>query len=100
MAQVKTCESMSIEVMRMLQLAAHRDHVTRVEVRVAEDVADYLLNRKRREISKLEEGGEITVQIKGLPGKPPEMLEFLCVDNNGNEVKVFPAPEPPSRHRR
>jgi ribonuclease E len=100
MAQVKTCESMSIEVMRMLQLAAHRDHVTRIEVRVAEDVADYLLNRKRREISKLEEGGEITVQVKGLPGKPPEMLEFLCVDNNGNEVKVFSTPEPPSRHRR
>ncbi len=27
--QVKTCESMSIEVMRMLQLAAHREHVQR-----------------------------------------------------------------------
>jgi ribonuclease E len=101
MAQVKTCESMSIEVMRMLQLAAHREHVHRVEVRVAEDVADYLLNRKRREISKLEEGGEITVLVKGTPGKPPELLEFICLDNNGNEVKVFASAEPPPpRHRR
>jgi ribonuclease E len=100
MAQVKTCESMSIEVMRMLQLAAHREHVHRIEVRVAEDVADYLLNRKRREISRLEESGEIIVQVKGLPGKPPEMLEFTCLDNNGNEVKVFPAPEVPTRGRR
>ena len=100
MAQVKTCESMSIEVMRMLQLAAHRENVHRVEVRVAEDVADYLLNRKRREISKLEESGQISVQVKGAPGKPPELLEFVCLDNNNNEVKVFPSPEPPVRHRR
>jgi ribonuclease E len=101
MAQVKTCESMSIEVMRMLQLAAHREHVYRIEVRVAEDVADYLLNRKRREISRLEESGEITVQVKGSPGRPPELLEFTCFDNNGNEVKVFASPEPPpTRHRR
>jgi ribonuclease E len=100
MAQVKTCESMSIEVMRMLQLAAHRDQVNRVEVRVAEDVADYLLNRKRREISRLEESGGITVSVKGAPGKPPELLEFVCVDNNGNEVKVFPSSEPPPRQRR
>jgi ribonuclease E len=100
MAQVKTCESMSIEVMRMLQLAAHRDHVHKVEVRVAEDVADYLLNRKRSEISRLEGSGDISVSIKGAAGRPPELLEFICLDNNGNEVKVFPTSEPPSRQRR
>ena len=58
MAQVKTCESMSIEVMRMLQLAAHREHVQHIEIRVAEDVASYLLNKKRREIARLEESGK------------------------------------------
>ncbi len=100
MAQVKTCESMSIEVMRMLQLAAHRENVHRVEIRVAEDVADYLLNRKRHEIAKLEASGEITVLIRGAAGKPPELLEFVCLDNNNNEVKVFPSPEPPVRYRR
>ena len=46
MAQVKTCESMSLEVVRLLQLAACRDEVTRIEVRVAPAVADYLLNKK------------------------------------------------------
>src|SRR5262249_15966190 len=59
--QVKTCESMSIDVMRMLQLAAHREPVQRIQVRVADDVANYLLNRKRREISGLEEHGDIQV---------------------------------------
>src|SRR5947208_12181900 len=46
--QIKTSESMSIEVMRLLQLAAHKDLVTRVEVRVTESVAHFLLNKKRK----------------------------------------------------
>jgi ribonuclease E len=99
MAQVKTCESMSIDVMRMLQLAAHRDHVHHVEIRVAEDVASYLLNKKRGEIARLEESGNIQVQIRGSTGAPPETLEFVCYDNNNNEVKLFPT-ELPVRPRR
>lgn len=99
MAQVKTCESMSIDVMRMLQLAAHRDHVHHIEVRVADDVASYLLNKKRGEIARLEESGNIQVQIRGAAGAPPETLEFTCYDNNNNEVKLFPS-ELPVRPRR
>jgi ribonuclease E len=99
MAQVKTCESMSIDVMRMLQLAAHRDHVHHIEIRVAEDVANYLLNKKRREIARLEEAGNIQVQIRGTAGAPPETLEFICYDNNNNEVKLLPS-ELPGRTRR
>jgi ribonuclease E len=87
--EVKTCESMSIEVMRMLQLAAHRESVRYVQVRVAGDVAHYLLNKKRRDVSRLEESGEIQVTISGTPGAPPETLEFVCLDNNNNEVKFL-----------
>ncbi len=85
--QVKTCESMSIEVMRLLQLAAHREGVSRIHVKVADDVAQYLLNKKRKEISKLEEGGGITVQVVGTLGAAPETLEFACYDSNNNELR-------------
>ena len=98
--QVKTCESMSIEVMRMLQLAGHKDNVARIAIKVAEDVAHYLQNKKRREIARLEEGGNIHVQIEGTPGVPPETLEFVCYDKNNNEVKFPPTDEPPPRGRR
>src|SRR5438128_7149250 len=63
--QVKTCESMSIDVMRMIQLAAHREGISRIQIRVAEDVANYLLNKKRKEITRLEETGEIQVNVTG-----------------------------------
>ncbi|MFN4258221.1 MAG: Rne/Rng family ribonuclease [Gemmataceae bacterium] len=87
--QVKTCESMSIEVMRLLQLAAHRTHIRRIEVNVAEEVANYLHNKKRAEISRLEESGNIHVLIHGQAGVAPETLEFACFDNNNNEVKFM-----------
>jgi ribonuclease E len=97
--QVKTAESMSIDVMRLIQLAAHRENVHRIQVTVAEEVAHYLQNRKRREISRLEEGGEIQVSISGAQGAPPEQLTFECFDNNNNEVRFFPRDESAVRRR-
>jgi ribonuclease E len=91
---------MSIDVMRMLQLAAHREQVHRVDIRVAADVADYLLNKKRGEIARLEEGGNIQVCVRGAPGAPPETLEFGCFDHNNNEVKLWPVEVPSGRSRR
>jgi ribonuclease E len=102
---VKTAESMTIEVMRMLQLATHRQHVASIEVRVHEDVAQALLNRKRKEIVSLEETGGKQVQVRSLgTSVAPETLEFVCFDNHHNEVKFTPfeEPRPPQRrgHRR
>jgi ribonuclease E len=96
---VKTWESMSIEVMRMLQLAAHRDHVTQIQVRVHPEVSLYLLNRKRKELSELEEKANVTISIAGVPAQSPEFLEFHCYDNTGNEIQ-FASPEPAVRPRR
>jgi Rne/Rng family ribonuclease len=90
--QVKTCESMSIDVMRMMQLAAHRANIHRIQIRVAEDVASYLLNKKRKEIARLEEIGDIQVYVTGVAGASLELLEFVCFDNNNNEIK-FPSYE-------
>jgi ribonuclease E len=95
--QVKTAESMSIDVMRLLQLAAHREHVTRIQARVQSDVATYLLNRKRQEIAQLEETGGIQVTITGMTAAPPETLEITCYDNLNAEVKLMPT-EPVARN--
>ncbi|MCI0638532.1 MAG: Rne/Rng family ribonuclease [Gemmataceae bacterium] len=97
--QVKTCESMSIDVMRLVQLAAHREIVQRIEVRVQEDVAHYLLNRKRKEVAQLEENGK-QIFVRGVVGVSPEYIEFVCFDNNNNEVKFFPYEEPSPRQIR
>jgi ribonuclease E len=98
-SQVKTCESMSIDVMRMLQLAAHRENVHRIGVRVHEEVANYLQNRKRKEITRLEESGDIQITVAGQMGVSPETLDFTCYDNNNNEVKFQTYDETRPRRR-
>jgi ribonuclease E len=96
--QIKTCESMSIDVMRMLQLAAHRTDVHRIEARVHEDVASYLLNKKRKEITRLEESGNLQVTISAATDVSPETLEFVYYDTNNTPHKFTPYEE--HRHRR
>lgn len=98
-SQVKTCESMSIDVMRMLQLAAHRGNVNRISVKVHEEVANYLLNRKRKEITRLEEGSNIQITVGPVQGVSPESLEISCYDNNNNELKFAPYEESRPRRR-
>src|SRR5262249_54069629 len=97
--QVKTVESMSIDVMRMLQLAGDKPNVTRIQIRVHDDVANYLQNRKRKEISRLEDSGGIQVAVLGVPAVSPEFLEFFYYDNNNNEMRFQPYEETRPRRR-
>src|SRR5207302_2851787 len=63
---VKTSESLSIDAMRLIQLAAHRaPAIATVQVTVHPDVAHYLLNKRRKEIAGLEERAKPAVQISG-----------------------------------
>ncbi len=86
---VKTAESMAIDVVRLLILASQRPAVAQVTVTVAEEVADYLNNRKRHELARLEEDGKMAVQIIGVEGVAPEHLVVQCRDGDDREVK-FP----------
>ncbi len=89
---VKTTESVAIEAMRLLQLAAHyalqRSSLATVQMVVQLDVANYLLNRRRREIVELEQRANISIQITGQPHLPPDTLTLHCFDHNGNEVRL------------
>lgn len=98
---VKTPQSMCIEVMRMIQLAAYRKVARTLEVSVHGDVANFLVNKKRREILKWEDAGTLTVSINGRTGVSPEFLEIRGFDNNGHEIPMTPgassAPRAPER---
>jgi ribonuclease E len=88
-AVVKTPESMAIDVVRLLILASQREPIVKVSLTVSAAVADYLNNQKRHDLARLEEEGEMSVQIIGVDNAPPEHLIVECRDANGREVK-FP----------
>jgi ribonuclease E len=87
---VKTPESMGIDVVRLLILASQRPDISLVRLNVAEDVADYLNNRKRHELARLEEEGQMTIQVVGTEGVSPEYLVIECQDAEQREVKFPP----------
>ena len=86
---VKTAESMAIEVIRLLMLATHRAGASKIVVTVADDVAGYLNNKKRRELTRLEDDNNIVIQVFGREGASPEHLVIECEDANGRLSK-FP----------
>jgi ribonuclease E len=88
---VKTPESMAIEVVRLLILATQHPDIAQVAVTVADEVANYLNNRKRRELMRLEEEGNMTVRILGAKGVSPEHLVVQWRDAEDREVR-FPHP--------
>ena len=83
---VKTPESMAIEVVRYLMLVSQDKRIVQVKVTVADEVAVDLSNRKRRELAKLEDEGQMSVQILVAKGVTPEHLEIQCFDASGREV--------------
>lgn len=85
---VKTAESMSIEVTRLIMMACQMPNAAKVIVRVNENVASYLNNRKRREIIQLEESSKVSVQILGSDTLFPEHLEMDCRDKDGSVIPL------------
>ena len=96
---VKTVESMSIDVMRLLALASNREDVRRVLIGVSPQVAAHLNNRKRKEISQIELEANMTVHIRHEDSAPAEHLQFECFDGNNGEIRLIPAPAPERQHR-
>jgi ribonuclease E len=85
---VKTPESVAIEAVRGLSLAGQHDNAQRIEVSVAPEVAEYMMNKKRREITRLEEERSVIIEIHGTQHAMPEFLQVKCTDAEGREIKV------------
>lgn len=85
---IKSYESQAIELVRLLQTAASRKEIQKIELRVPPEVADFLQNQKRALLVRMETEyeKEIAVHADGkLDGQSPKMI---CYDARGNEVKV------------
>jgi ribonuclease E len=94
---VKTPESVSIDVMRLLALAAHREDIRRVNVSVHAAVAAYLNNRKRHELATLEADATMIIHIRHEQDVPAEHLRIECFDDHNHEVRLLPQSIPAER---
>jgi ribonuclease E len=86
--QVKTAESLTIEVMRLVMSAASNEDVAKIIIETHDRVADDLNNRKRKEIITLEDERDVLVTIKSRSDVKPEHLTVTCKDENGRDVRM------------
>jgi ribonuclease E len=86
--QVKTAESMAIEVIRILMTVANREDVSNIGIEIHERVANYLNNKKRREITSLEERSNVSIHIQVRTDVGPEHFQLKSSDEVGSEVKI------------
>ncbi|MFO0974100.1 MAG: Rne/Rng family ribonuclease [Phycisphaerae bacterium] len=84
--KVKTAESVSLEVMRMVKVAGHLDQVAIVDVQVSPAVANHLLNRRRRALAELEHESGRTIMIRGVESFGVDEVRYSCTDRRGREV--------------
>ena len=80
---------MAIDVMRLLMSHANRDDVSKITVEVHERVAAFLNNRKRKDITQLEETYDVSVTVDSKVGVGPEHLKFHCSNATGTEVRIL-----------
>jgi ribonuclease E len=85
---VKSHESLSLEIMRMLNLSASNEQIKRVELFVSPEVADYLQNEKRATIAQTEQFSDKRVIIHSEPTFSGEKHNLICYNDRGGVVKL------------
>lgn len=83
---VKTPESMALDVIRLLLLATEHKGCSKVTIRVNDQVASFLNNQKRKELAELELNGQMKISISGSESVFPEFLEIKYFDDKNQEI--------------
>ncbi|GFE62552.1 Rne/Rng family ribonuclease [Geobacter sp. AOG2] len=77
--KVKSVEAMAVSFLRKVHAAAAKGTVAEVRGSLPLEVAYYLLNRKKRELTQIENDYEIEVTVKGKPSFTMNQLELEIV---------------------
>lgn len=83
---VKTSESVTLDVIRQIQLAVTRDNVSTIEVGVSPDVAMQIQNRKRGLLHDLETHYRRNIWLRPDPGYGLDQVQIQCFDVRGRPV--------------
>jgi len=103
--KVKSVEAMALSFLRKVHAAAAKGTVSEVRGSLPLEVAYYLLNRKKRELTQIENDYEIEVTVKGKPSFTMNQLELEIVkretprleDVLASEAEAAEAPKPAER---
>jgi len=84
---IKSHESLSLELIRMINLAMANKEIIRLELVVSPEVASYLLNIKRMALANIEQNSGKQVVVLADPVIFGEKHKFICYNDRGSVVK-------------
>jgi len=82
---VASTETLAVGFLRKLSLETLKPGITAVKVEVPLNVADYLLNKKRKEIAELEERRNLSVEICGDQSMTPGDSKIVYKDQKNSQ---------------
>ncbi len=85
---VKTPESMSLEVIRVLQILVNRQEVARITVSAAPPVAALILNDHRAYLYRLEDKSGKRISITPNSAFTRDQVEYECSDDRGMPLRI------------
>jgi ribonuclease E len=86
---IKSIESMSLEIIRLLALASQEPRARQIVMGVCEEVAEYMNNKKRLQLAQIESESAASVIVKSVTDVWPEHIEIDIFDESGKKVN-FP----------
>ncbi|MEM9294806.1 MAG: hypothetical protein AAGA57_03305, partial [Planctomycetota bacterium] len=83
----QSAESVLLSVMRRLAVVMHRPDARRVELTISPDVAFHLLNRKRAQLTRLEDrtGAQVLVRVGGAA---LDFVDVQAFDDSGKALAI------------
>lgn len=85
---VKTLETMVLEVVRVLQVAANKPDVATITLTVSPEVAGAVLNQRRQVLYQLEQGTGTNVIVKGDPAFGIDQMAQEFRDDRGRIIRA------------
>ncbi|MBI1338570.1 MAG: Rne/Rng family ribonuclease [Phycisphaera sp.] len=95
--QVKSAESVVLDVIRRLAVVLHHRQVSRIDLTVSPDVAFLLLNRRRHTLVSLEQRYDKPVMVRVNGGGPIDFLHIAAFDERDGAIdheRLKPSSEP------
>jgi ribonuclease E len=84
---VKSVEAQTIELLRTIRIAASKKEIRRIELSVAADVADFLLNQRRAVLVQIETSCEKEIRIHPEPSYQGDSNKVVCTDERGSVIR-------------
>lgn len=85
---VKMPQSVTLDVMRLIQLAADMETVRRITIYVSAEVAVKILNEKREAVLRVEKETGKRIIIEGKDDFRADQVEYYCEDTGGRPISL------------